>query len=389
MRRRVARCALALAALAGLGATRAADLGDVVSVHHWTYPDYTRVVIELSRPVSTEVRELAPDAGAGAPARLFFDLPGVWVGRRFDEPIPVGDGLLRRVRIGQNTADTARVVLDLERCDHHRVRELAGPDRLVIDVFGPRTAARRREHAPALSHALPMDLRPVRTVILDAGHGGSDPGAIGLGGLREKDVTLALAKALRRRLLARGFAVVMTRERDATLSLLERTARAEGAGGDVFVSIHANAAPRRTLSGVEVYTLDENSERQTLRVAARENGIAAREVDPLQRLLARLRLSEASARSEMLADLVYGEIVADMGERWPSVRAPGRKHGPFYVLYLSDMPAILVEAGFVTHGGDARLLRDPDYLGALADQITDGLVRFRARSRPVVAERAP
>jgi len=384
---RSALCALAVAALAGLGAARPPALADVVSVHHWTYPEYTRVVIELSRPVAVEGRELAADPGAGAPARLFFDLPGVWVGRRFDEPIPVGDGLLRRVRIGQNTSETARVVLDLERCDRHRVRQLAGPDRLVIDVFGPRNAARR--HAPASTHTLPMDLRPVRTVIVDAGHGGSDPGAIGLGGLREKDVTLALARALRRRLVARGFAVVMTRDGDASLSLLERTARAEGAGGDVFVSIHANAAPRSTLSGVEVYTLDENSERQTLRVAARENGVAPREVDPLQRLLARLRLSEASARSEAVADLVYGEIVANMGERWPSVLAPGRKHGPFYVLYLSDMPAILVEAGFLTHPGDARLLRDPDYLGALADEISEGLARFRARSRPLVAEQTP
>jgi N-acetylmuramoyl-L-alanine amidase len=383
------RVALALAAFSLLGAGRPAGLGDVVSVHHWTYPEYTRVVIELTRPTSTEGRELPPDPAAGAPARLFFDLPGVWAGRRFDEPIPVGDGLLRRVRVGQNTPDTARVVLDLERCDHHRVRELAAPDRLVIDVFGPRPTARRREHRSALARALPTDLRPVRTIVLDPGHGGSDPGAIGVGGLREKDVTLALARLLRKRLAARGFAVVMTRDGDASLSLLDRTALAEGAGGDVFVSIHANAAPRSALSGVEIYTLDENSERQTLRVAARENGVAPREVDPLQRLLARLRLSEVSTRSERLADLVHGEILSNMGARWPSVRGPGRKHGPFYVLYLSDMPAILVEAGFVTHRGDARLLRDPEYLGAMADQIADALTRFRAGSRPVVAERAP
>ena len=116
---------------------------------------------------------------------------------------------------------------------------------------------------------------------------------------------------------------------------------------------------------------------------------AVREVDPLQRLLARLRLSEASARSDQLADLVYGSIVSKMGERWPSVRGPGRKRGPFYVLYLSDMPAILVEAGFVTHRGDARLLRDPAYLGALADRIADGLVQYRARSSPLLAERLP
>ena len=387
MRGGAAGC-LALASLALLGAGRGEELGDVVSVRHWSYPSYSRVVIELSRPLAAEVHALPPDPDAGAPARLFLDLPGVWVGRRFDEPIAIGDGLLRRVRIGQNTRDTARVVLDLERCEGHRVRELAAPDRLVIDVFGDRLAARPRERRQ-LAHGLPMELRAVHTVVIDPGHGGADPGAIGLGGLQEKDVTLALSKVLRARLVRSGFAVVMTRERDATLSLLERTAFAEGAGGDVFVSLHANAAPRPELEGVEIYTLDENSQRQTLRVAARENGIAPRDVDPLQRLLARLRLSEASARSEQLADLVYGEIVSAMGERWPSVRGPGRKHGPFYVLYLSDMPAILVEAGFVTHRGDVRRLRDPAYLDALAEQIADGLAQFRARSRPIVAERAP
>ena len=379
---------LSLAALALLGAGGSSQLGEVVSVRHWTYPTYSRVAIELSRPTSTEAQALPPDPDAGVPARLFFDLPGIWVGHRYDEPIPIGDGLLRRVRIGQNTSGTARVVLDLERCDGHRVRELASPDRLVIDVFGDRLGARRHGRRQ-LAHELPMELRSVHTVVVDAGHGGADPGAIGIGGLQEKDVTLALARGLRARLTRQGFAVVMTRERDATLSLLERTAFAEGAGGDVFVSLHANAAPRPALEGVEVYTLDQNAQHQTLRVAARENGVAVREVDPLQRLLARLRLSEASARSDQLADLVYGSIVSKMGERWPSVRGPGRKRGPFYVLYLSDMPAILVEAGFVTHRGDARLLRDPAYLGALADRIADGLVQYRARSSPLLAERLP
>ena len=377
-----------LASLALLGAGGPPDRGEVVAVRHWTYPSYSRVAIELSRPTSTEGHSLPPDPAAGAPARLFFDLPGIWVGHRFDEPIPIGDGLLRRVRIGQNTTGTARVVLDLERCDGHRVRELAAPDRLVIDVFGDRRSAQSHGRRQ-IAHGLPMQLRAVHTVVVDAGHGGADPGAIGLGGLQEKDVTLALARGLRARLTRLGFAVVMTRERDATLSLLDRTALAEGVGADVFVSLHANAAPRPALAGVEIYTLDQNAQRQTLRVAARENGVAVREVDPLQRLLARLRLSEASARSEQLADLVYGEIVSAMGERWPSVRGPGRKRGPFYVLYLSDMPAILVEAGFVTHRGDAHLLRDPDYLGALADRIAAGLVQYRARSRQLVAERLP
>jgi N-acetylmuramoyl-L-alanine amidase len=152
------------------------------------------------------------------------------------------------------------------------------------------------------------------------------------------------------------------------------------------VSVHANASPRAEAAGVELFTLQENAERQTLRLAARENGVALAAVDPLQRLLARLRLSESGARSAQLARHVHGEIAQDMGRRWPSVREPALKQGPFYVLYLSDMPSILVEAGFVTHADDARRLRDARYLRAMADEVADGVARFRADAAgPVVA----
>jgi N-acetylmuramoyl-L-alanine amidase len=380
--------ALALLAMPRVGTARPAELGAVLDVRHWSYPGYTRVVIELSRPAEVLAGEAPPDPATGAPARLYFDLPGIWVGHTREAPIPVGDGLLRRVRVGQNTSDTTRVVLDLESLERHRLLHLGGPDRIVIDVFGRRSpvgAARETPVPPAVRPS--MEFRVVRTIVLDAGHGGSDPGAIGAGRLREKDVTLQLARSLRRELLDRGFRVVLTRDRDRTLSLLERTAIAEGADGDLFVSLHANAARNRSAEGVEVYTLDENAERQTLRLAARENGVTPQDVDPLQRLLTKLRVSEASERSDLLADLVWTEIARGMGVRWPSVRGGrGRLRGPFYVLYLSDMPSILVEAGFVTHKGDARRLRDPRYLDDMAERIARGIERFRDRSGPVVAE---
>ena len=395
--RLVATAALVLVASASLGATRPDGLGDVVDIQHWSYPEFSRVVIQISEPALPTVGEVPADPTGDKPARLFFDVPGMWAGRRFETPIRVGDGLLRQVRVGQNTLDTARVVLDLERYGRHRVMQLAAPARIVVDVFAARQqageagerSAERRDAPERSSELLPMELRPVRVVVVDAGHGGRDPGAIGVGGLREKDVTLALAKTLRKSLRASGFAVVLTRDRDRTLSLEERTAIAEGAGGDVFVSVHANASPRAELAGVELFTLQENAERQTLRLAARENGVAPADVDPLQRLLARLRLSEAGARSALLAKQVHREIASGMGERWPSAREPALKQGPFYVLYLSDMPALLVEAGFVTHRDDARRLRDPEYLRAMAEEIAKGVGSFRDKAAPLLAERRP
>jgi N-acetylmuramoyl-L-alanine amidase len=373
---------LAVAALALLGAARPPGLGELVAIHHWSFRDYSRIVLELSGPVAVQAGEAPADAGAGHPARLYFDLPDTWARRDLRTAVPVADGLLQRVRVGQNTLDTARVVLDLERYGRHRVLRLASPDRVVIDVFAP--------DAPrGGASALPVGLRPARVVVVDAGHGGRDPGAIGIDGLREKDVTLALARVLEKKLRAKGFDVVMTRRRDRTLSLVERTAIAEGAGGDVFVSLHANASPRPERDGLELFTLDPHAERQTLRLAARENGVALAAVDPLQRLVAELRLSEAGERSGLLASYVHRTIAQGMGARWPSAREPARKHGPFYVLYLSDMPALLVEAGFVTHEADVARLRDPAYLDALAATIARGVERYRDAAAPVVAERRP
>ena len=123
--------------------------------------------------------------------------------------------------------------------------------------------------------------------MVDAGHGGRDPGAIGVGGLSEKDVTLKLARFVGKRLEQKGFEVVYTRENDRTLSLEERTAIAESVRGDLFLSLHANASRRRSVHGIETYYLDRNHNRHALNLAARENGIQRNQVNELQHILAK------------------------------------------------------------------------------------------------------
>jgi N-acetylmuramoyl-L-alanine amidase len=375
-----------LPALVGLDRPR--GLADVREVRHWSYPEYTRVVVELTGAVRAEARWLPADVRAGRPDRIYFDLPGVWVGRRFDEPIPIADGLLEDVRVAQHTRRDTRVVVDLARYDHHRLFFLSSPERIVLDVYGRRGRGRAEAPAPGGPPSrLPLDLRPVETVVLDAGHGGEDPGAIGVGGLREKDVTLSVALELRRRLLDRGFQVVLTRDRDATLSLEERTARAEGAGGDVFVSIHANAARRRSAHGIETYFLDKSHERHSMRVASRENGVPASRLDDLQRTVAGLRISEVGEHSALLARTVHGELLRGVRRSHGAVADLGAKPGPFYVLFLSGMPSILIETGFLTNSGEARRLRSRYYRDVLAEHIARGLSRFRSEHATLLAGR--
>lgn len=391
MRRKTATLALAALAALLLAVERPPGLGDVAEVRHWSYPDYTRVVVELDRAVRIKKEPTRLPAAAGRPERIYVDLEGIWVGRRFVEGLPVADGLLRDIRIGQNTRTDIRVVLDLETYERHRILTLSHPDRLVIDVYGRRDGGEtlrwgaEREEEPRL----PTGLRRVQTVVVDPGHGGKDPGALGVGGLREKDVTLRLAKRLAGELEARGFRVVSTRADDRYLGLEERTAIAESVGGDVFVSLHANASRRRSVRGIETYFLDENHERHSVTVAARENGVDRSHVNALQRTLARLRVSEVSPHSRRLAELVQRELVTGLPERYHPVADLGVKKGPFYVLFLSSMPAVLVESGFLTNRTEARRLGDDRYLDAVAERIALALARYRDEGSAVTARSAP
>ena len=386
MTRRFGAFAAALCALALLGATRPSGLDDVLAHRHWSYPDYTRVVVELSGPVTLkgEPHLLPPMSDKGA--RLYVDLEGVWVGTAYKEGVRVADGLLDRFRMGQNTRHDTRIVLDLETHARHRILTPTHPDRLVIDVYGARHGDAAEGSGP---NPLPPRLRPVQTVVLDPGHGGRDPGAMGVGGLREKDVTLRLARSLRPKLEALGFRVVMTRDDDRTIDLEERTAIAEASGGDLFVSLHANASRRRGAHGIETYYPDANHERHTLRVAARENGVSHSQLNALQRTLAKLRVSEVSPQSRHLAERVQRQLVGGLPDRYRPVADLGVKKGPFYVLFLSDMPSVLVESGFVSNPIEAKRLGDDGYLDAVAAGIATAVAEHRGAQTPVTAQTRP
>ena len=358
------RCACALV-LCASPLTAVAETLTVRDLRYWSHPGFTRVVVELSGARSPKVERLEN------PTRLYLDFDGVKLPPQLAKTLRVNDGLLRRVRFAQNTLQRARLVLDLDRYGRHRLFTLPAPSRVVLDVYGTSARARARNKMPTAARAE----KPV-TVVLDPGHGGRDPGAIGVGGLREKDLTLAVALDLRKRLRARGFRVVMTREADDTLSLEERTARAEGAGGDVFISLHANAA-RRGAHGVETYYLDSSNEHHTLRVAARESGVAPSELDALDRELSKLRLTDTSRASAALASGVHKNVVGQIEKVFSSVRDLGVKQGPFHVLFLSSVPAVLIEMGFVTNPREARRLRRPLYQQVVAEQIARALSSYR------------
>jgi len=218
----------------------------------------------------------------------------------------------------------------------------------------------------------------VRRVVIDPGHGGKDTGAIGPDGAKEKDLTLAMAKKLRRHLEAMGLEVLLTREDDRTLSLEERTRFANEKGADLFLSLHVNAAQNRSAHGIETYTLNLNSDRYATRLAARENASSERTLGDLQFILADLATKANTDDSVKLAELVQRKMVSRARGRFgqDAVRDLGVKQALFFVLVGAKMPAILLETGFISHPEEGKRLQSAAYQEEMMRGVAEGVREF-------------
>jgi N-acetylmuramoyl-L-alanine amidase len=218
------------------------------------------------------------------------------------------------------------------------------------------------------------------TVVLDAGHGGEDQGARGRDGLLEKHVVLDVTRRLRERLLELGYRVVLTRDADRKVSLRDRVARANEAGGDLFVSVHANAAPQKWVRGVETFFLSlEASDEAARALAQSENEAfdpadADAAADPLLGILGDLMMSEHMVESNEFARMAQQALSLE-----DRVRSRGVKQAPFHVLMGVRMPACLVEIGFLSNARDERELASAARRDEIAEALAVSIVRFAER----------
>ena len=412
-----------------LGASGGDGPARVSEVRTWASDDYTRVAVYLSHWTGWQKLELP--AQPGRPRRIALDLrPAVLEGAALVRP--VAGEQVDQVRAAQNGPETVRVVLELPGGDGVQLFALDDPPRLVLDVGTRPTATAtatapppstptsaapsEAPSAPAATQAAPPAPSatasatpaatvaapagggadeitegtpgPIRRIVVDAGHGGHDPGAIGPRRVREKDVTLAMAKRLARKLRDAGFEVVLTRKDDRYLRLEDRTAVANTAKGDLFVSIHANAHPRRTRSGVETYFLNTAGDRYAARLAARENGLDLDEEGgpEVARILTDLGAQWSAGASRRLARMVQREVTSGVRARVGDVRDLGVKSALFYVLLGARMPAVLVETGFISNRDEERRLDSGRYQEEVASGIARAVTSF-ARSADRVAAR--
>ncbi|HZP39496.1 MAG TPA: N-acetylmuramoyl-L-alanine amidase [Methylomirabilota bacterium] len=331
-----------------------------------SYPTFTRVVIETGGKLAYAV--------VTGDEEVRVRLPGLALSRSRVEEI--GDGLVKEVRL-ETVGDAAvlRVVLDGPAGEvKHSV--LQDPYRLVLDVYRPRDV-------PGTSEAARGGMQPLRLIVLDAGHGGHDSGAIGPSGVMEKDVVLDVTRRVAR-LVEHGLGVkvALSRDSDVFVPLRDRTNFANKQGADLFVSIHANAHPQSVSEGVETYFLSsEASDNAARQVAAAENNVvqlesaaSRRQNDVLKSILWDLAQSEFQEESSFMA-----ETVQDSMSKSLNLVSRGVKQAGFYVLGGAAMPAILIEVGFLTNRKEEKKLATPEHREALARAIYAGLAEYKRR----------
>jgi len=340
----------------------------------------TTVRLVLSQPVRAAVHDVG--LASGAVARIYVDLPrGTALGLGVRRVATVG-GLVTTVRIGRGERGIVRIVVDLGDVAGYRVQRSARGRELLLAVASPPRDVPRAEPPARVATRAGEPHRP--KVVIDPGHGGHDPGAQGYA--VEKDVTLAIARRLAALLEERlGAETLLTRTDDTTLSLSDRTARANSEGADLFVSIHANANPTGRLHGIETYYLDNAADHATSRLAAMENGLdllrPRGEGSDLRYILSDLVQVGKMDESIALARAVQRAVVATTRSRYPYVTDLGVKRGPFYVLVGAYMPCVLVETSFLTHPMEGRRLARDEYQATLAEGIASGVARFLADAR--------
>ena len=393
----MARVVLAFIALV-LGSPLALAKSSVTDVRIGVHPDKTRFVLELTEPPAYRAFTL-PD-----PFRVVIDLPALeW--SLGPQRIVKGGGLVQGLRYGLFAPGTSRVVLDVaEPVDFAKVFSLPPNNgyghRLVIDLKPiSREDYFARSRTPLVSSpplpraqqaALPLappkpqgDGRPV--IVIDAGHGGVDPGAISRSGIYEKTLALDYAKELKRQIEAGGrYRVQMTRESDVFIRLRDRVAYAQNSGAGLFVSLHANTHRKRDLRGAAVYTLSEKaSDAEAAALAAKENkadAIAGIDLSDQPEVVSKILIDLAQRETMNQSKKFANTLVNQLSTAGPVLRNTHRSAG-FAVLKSPIVPSVLVEVGYLSNKAEEKLLRTEAHRRKIAQAIVRAIDSYFASQR--------
>lgn len=353
---------------------------DVQNIRMWLAPDHARLVFDLSGPVTHKVFTLS------GPDRIVLDLPKSALKADLKK-LGLDKSPVKLIRSGRKN-DTLRLVLDLKRAVRPKSFELKPNDkyghRLVLDLYEKGTAQTVKKTAKPKEKA-GRDI----IVTIDAGHGGEDPGAIGSGGVREKNVVFAIAKELKRKLDATpGYKGTLTRAGDYYISLRGRTQAARNKNADLFVSIHADAFKDPRARGASVWVLSPRGASSEMGrwLAKRENnadlagGVSLENKDNVLRsVLLDMSMTASREDSRSIAKQIHGNI-----KRFARMHKPHIEQAGFVVLKSPDIPSILVETGFISNPGEAKKLNTRSYQKQMADAVYKGITQHFQRKPPAL-----
>lgn len=351
-------------------------------------PDKYRLTILLNRLPEFKANVLK------GPDRLYVDLSNTSL-EQDKKVVQIDDGFIKSIRTGQFDKTTARIVLDLAGAVRYDVKQNENLNQLYVDFsfidhINPPAESEhlyaKKSYSPTLQanisetislpHAestLAQELGlKVNTIIIDPGHGGKDPGAVSPSGIKEKDVVLKIAKQLYHYLKQKNNVnVYLTRDSDVFIPLEERTAFANRMNGDLFISIHVNAHQLSDRNGIETYYLSLAKDEEARRVAAFENTTANISFSHLESTIAGILKNSKIEESQEFADLIQYNLIRETNQNNRGVRQAG-----FVVLIGAQMPAILVEAGFLTNPREQQLLTTDRYCQTVAKALYNGIEHY-------------
>ena len=357
---------------------------EIQRIRYFIGPDHTRVVLDLSGPASFEVREVRN------PERISINVRRAHF--RNTDPMPVGGGLVKGIRKNRGRS-RAQVVLDLAARARIKSFSLpAGdgrPDRIVLDVFDREIPA-ADSTLLVESSDVPVEVSRQRpfTVILDPGHGGIDPGALGAG-VQEKEIVFEISREMARLInQVPGYRAVLTRNTDYYPSLARRVEIASEQDGDLFLSIHCNTHRKSSVSGMEVYflSLQGATDRESRELADKENAADLVGLDPKRRhsdlvmnILMDLRMTQVLHESGRLA-----EDLLSVTKSSGLIGGRKVKQARFQVLRSLAMPSALVEVGYLTNRGDLASIKSASWRRKMATNLVEGILKWR-RDEPALA----
>ena len=368
------------------GQERPGRTAEIYDLRHFTHPNFTRIVVDVGT-----LREYAPMESRG-PGRIMVDIFQARLNPIVrEETIPARSDYISAVRIVQKSETTVRVTVDVDfsRVRRYEVFHVLDPFRIVIDIYPksreepPPPAARRPQPAqpaqPAdqgYSMARQLGLG-VRTIVIDPGHGGADPGCLDAANLYEKDLALDICLRLRELIRANTrLSVILTRETDILVPLENRTVIANQRRADLFISVHINAFPDTKRHGLETFFLNFSTDAAVNALAARENATTTKTIGEMDKIIRKIVQNSKIIESRELARRIQESLVRRLSLGNRDIVDLGTKGGPFWTLIGAEMPSVLVEISHLSNAVEAKRLREDAYRQAAARGIYEGILAY-------------